>query len=77
RDARREADKQRWLWVLSDGRTRERPARPAAADHVVFVDFDDAAVKIGQGARIAAEWGAEWVAPEGLVDAWRVRGWSV
>ncbi|MDY7801317.1 magnesium chelatase [Burkholderia stagnalis] len=52
REARREPDKQRWLWVLSDGRTREMPARPEAADQVVFVDFDDA---------------AEWVAAQGLV----------
>ncbi|MGU7769200.1 vWA domain-containing protein [Burkholderia sp. MR1-5-21] len=67
RDARRDPDKQRWLWVLSDGRTREMPAKPAAADHVVFVDFDDAAVKVGRGARLAAVWGAEWVTPETLL----------
>ncbi|HHT9018100.1 TPA: magnesium chelatase, partial [Burkholderia cenocepacia] len=64
--ARREPGKQRWLWVLSDGRTREMPARPAAADHVVFVDFDDAAVRIGQGARLAAAWGAQWVTADAL-----------
>ncbi|WP_420291542.1 VWA domain-containing protein [Burkholderia thailandensis] len=66
RAARREPGKQRWLWVLSDGRTREMPARPAAADHVVFVDFDDAAVRIGQGARLAAAWGAQWVTADAL-----------
>ena len=63
RDARRGSarDKQRWLWVLSDGRTRETPPKPAAADHVVFVDFDDAAVRIGQGRRLADAWGAQWM----------------
>ncbi|OXI24817.1 vWA domain-containing protein [Burkholderia sp. AU15512] len=66
RAARLEPDKQRWLWVLSDGRTRETPAKPAAADHVVFVDFDDAAVRIGQGARLAAAWGAQWVTGDAL-----------
>ncbi|OXI73310.1 magnesium chelatase [Burkholderia sp. AU28863] len=66
RAARREPGKQRWLWVLSDGRTREMPARPAAADHVVFVDFDDAAVRIGEGARLAAAWGAQWVTADAL-----------
>lgn len=66
RDARRHADKQRWLWVLSDGRTRETPARPDAADHVVFVDFDDAPVRIGQGARLARAWGAQWVTADEL-----------
>ena len=64
--ARRAPAKQRWLWVLSDGRTRETPAKPAAADHVVFVDFDDAAVRIGQGARLAAAWGAQWVTADAL-----------
>jgi len=63
RDARRRPapDQQRWLWVLSDGRTRETPPKPAAADHVVFVDFDDAAVRIGQGKRLADAWGAQWI----------------
>ncbi|RQS75572.1 VWA domain-containing protein [Burkholderia sp. Bp8963] len=68
-DARRDPDKQRWLWVLTDGRTHEMPERPAAADQVVFVDFDDAAVRIGRGERLAAAWGAEWVAAEGLMRA--------
>ncbi|KVQ50635.1 magnesium chelatase [Burkholderia territorii] len=58
--ARRRPDQQRWLWVLSDGCTRETPPRPAAADHVTFVDFDDAAVRIGQGRRLADAWGAQW-----------------
>ncbi|KEZ01444.1 magnesium chelatase [Burkholderia sp. MSh2] len=66
RAARRAPGTQRWLWVLSDGRTRETPAKPAAADHVVFVDFDDAAVRIGQGARLAAAWGAQWVTADAL-----------
>ncbi|MBN3750078.1 magnesium chelatase, partial [Burkholderia sp. Se-20373] len=47
-------------------RTRETPAKPAAADHVVFVDFDDAAVRIGQGARLADAWGARWVTADAL-----------
>ncbi|MGC3029230.1 vWA domain-containing protein [Burkholderia sp. DN3021] len=66
REARREPGKQRWLWVLSDGRTREAPAKPEAADHVVFVDFDDAAVRVGQGARLADAWGAQWVMADAL-----------
>ncbi|KUY92150.1 MULTISPECIES: VWA domain-containing protein [unclassified Burkholderia] len=64
--ARRTPDEQRWLWVLSDGRTRETPPRPAAADHVVFVDFDDAAVRIGQGRRLADAWGAQWMTAASL-----------
>lgn len=68
RDAHRTSapDKQRWLWVLSDGRTRETPPKPADADHVVFVDFDDAAVRIGQGKRLADAWGAQWMTAASL-----------
>ncbi|MBR8061339.1 vWA domain-containing protein [Burkholderia dolosa] len=66
RDARRNPDKQRWLWVLSDGRTRDTPAKPAAADHVVFVDFDDAPVPSRQGARLASAWGAQWMTADAL-----------
>ncbi|KUZ07863.1 magnesium chelatase [Burkholderia diffusa] len=64
--ARRKPDQQRWLWVLSDGRTRETPPRPAAADHVTFVDFDGAAVRIGQGRRLADAWGAQWTTAASL-----------
>ncbi|AOK04440.1 magnesium chelatase [Burkholderia latens] len=68
RDARRTpaAGKQRWLWVLSDGRTRETPPKPVDADHVVFVDFDDAAVRVGQGRRLADAWGAQWTTAAAL-----------
>ncbi|KAB0633642.1 vWA domain-containing protein [Burkholderia latens] len=68
RDARRAPapGKQRWLWVLSDGRTREAPPKPTDADHVVFVDFDDAAVRIGQGKRLADAWGAQWMTAAAL-----------
>ncbi|CAN0620653.1 magnesium chelatase subunit ChlD-like protein [Burkholderia multivorans] len=68
RAARREPARQRWLWVLSDGRSLETPARPAAADHVVFVDFDDSAVPLGRGERLAAAWGAQWLTPGELVQ---------
>ncbi|MBN3772544.1 magnesium chelatase, partial [Burkholderia sp. Se-20378] len=30
------------------------------------VDFDDAAVRIGQGARLAEAWGAQWVTADAL-----------
>ncbi|EMN1931111.1 Mg-chelatase subunit ChlD-like protein [Burkholderia ambifaria] len=66
RAARRRPDQPRWLWVLSDGRTRETPPKPAAADHVVFVDFDDVAVRIGQGRRLADAWGAQWTTAASL-----------
>ena len=35
------------------------PDAPAAADHIVVVDFDDPQHPIGRGAAWAQHWGAE------------------
>lgn len=69
RAARRRPAQQRWLWVLSDGRSRDRPQRPAGADRVVFVDFERAAVRLGRCASLAREWDAEYCVPEDLIGA--------
>jgi magnesium chelatase subunit ChlD-like protein len=46
----------RWLWLLTDGRSRERPACPSRAQHVRLIDFDE-----GPGAlNRAGEWAAAW-----------------
>ena len=47
------------LWLLTDGRTLERPAAPQGATHTVIVDFDDPVRAIGRCAAWAAQWGAE------------------
>ncbi len=39
---RRHRQGQRWLWLLTDGRTREQPPRPAWADWLCVIDFDTA-----------------------------------
>ncbi|MGF6528353.1 magnesium chelatase subunit ChlD-like protein [Variovorax sp. PvP013] len=59
RAERREGPVESWLWLLTDGRTLERPAAPAAARHVVVVDFDDPARALGRCADWARGWGAE------------------
>ncbi|AOJ10259.1 vWA domain-containing protein [Burkholderia mayonis] len=69
RAARRRPRQQRWLWVLSDGRTNEAPARPAHVDRIVVVDFDDAPVRLGRCERLAHAWDAARVAPEDLARA--------
>jgi magnesium chelatase subunit ChlD-like protein len=66
--ARRKPAQQRVLWLLTDGRTTERPSRPAAADRIVVVDFEREAIPIGQCGRISSEWRAEHVRPEALHD---------
>jgi magnesium chelatase subunit ChlD-like protein len=48
-----------WLWLLTDGRTREQPQAPLTAQHLVIVDFDDPHKSLGRCAAWAARWGAE------------------
>lgn len=56
---RRDGNVESWLWLLTDGRSLERPDAPDAAHRVVIVDFDDPVRSIGRCAAWAARWGAE------------------
>ncbi|GAB2889528.1 VWA domain-containing protein [Paraburkholderia jirisanensis] len=67
RAARRKPAQQRWLWVLSDGRSADTPLRPGAADHVVFVDFERDALRLGRCASLAQAWGGVCVRPDELI----------
>ena len=67
RAARRNPAQQRWLWVFSDGRSSGVPARPSAADHIVFVDFETSPVRLGRCEQLAREWGGRCVLPEELI----------
>jgi magnesium chelatase subunit ChlD-like protein len=49
------------LWLLSDGRFSQLPARPRQADFCVLVDFENQPVPLGRAAQIARLWGAEHV----------------
>lgn len=48
------------LWLLTDGRTLERPAPPATATNIVIVDFDHPQRSIGRCAQWARQWPAEY-----------------
>ncbi|MCY1495921.1 cobaltochelatase subunit [compost metagenome] len=62
RQARRAAPgKHLQLWLLSDGRFAQLPARPQGADRCVVVDFDNAAVPLGRAAQLARLWQAEYL----------------
>ncbi|CAM2188952.1 magnesium chelatase subunit ChlD-like protein [Paraburkholderia sacchari] len=65
RAKRRKPSQQRVLWVVSDARTREQPARPPAADRVVVIDCAQGAA--GRGLQLARAWGADYLLPEDLV----------
>lgn len=56
---RRRGPVEAWLWLLSDGRSLERPLPPRMAERIVIVDFDDPARPIGRCGAWAASWGAE------------------
>ena len=68
RAASRKRTQQRWLWVLTDGRSSVFPSRPDAADHVVVVDFESERVMLGRCAQIAREWNGEYTTADALVD---------
>lgn len=69
RAASRKPAQQRWLWILSDGRSSGVPSRPATADHVVFVDFEQRErVQIGRCAQLANAWGASHITAHQLID---------
>jgi magnesium chelatase subunit ChlD-like protein len=71
--ARRQPAQQRWLWILTDGRSSDRPTCPPFADEIVFVDFERtgsvtrAAVLLGRCEALARAWGATCVTPEELI----------
>jgi magnesium chelatase subunit ChlD-like protein len=67
RAARRNPAQQRWLWVLSDGRSAGTPTRPDAADHVVFVDFERDTLPLGRCGQLAHAWGGLCVRPDELI----------
>lgn len=60
---RRHGAAPRTLWLLTDGRSLEQPGAPAAADHLVIVDFDDPRRPLGRCRQWAERWGAEWRLP--------------
>ncbi len=57
------------LWLLSDGRFSQLPARPRHADFCVVVDFENQPVALGRAAQLARLWDAEHVRAVDLANA--------
>ncbi|MGJ7524673.1 vWA domain-containing protein [Variovorax sp. GB1P17] len=53
--------RQRWLWLLTDGRTSENPARPEAADVACVVDFEAARIPLHRAQQLAERWQAGYL----------------
>jgi magnesium chelatase subunit ChlD-like protein len=67
RVARRKPVQQRWLWILSDGRSAELPSRPEGIDHAVIVDFETGAVRLGRCGTLARAWDAVYCTAAQLI----------
>jgi len=57
---RRDPAGERVLWIVGDGRSRDRPAKPDAADRIVIVDCEQDALALGRWAQLAREWDADY-----------------
>ncbi|KAF0813311.1 hypothetical protein IGB42_02240 [Andreprevotia sp. IGB-42] len=63
RSARLYPAQQRWLWVLTDGRSNELPMRPGHADQIRVVDFETGPLRLARCAVLAQAWSATLVMP--------------
>ena len=61
RAARRRPAQQRWLWVLTDGRSTALPPKPSAADQTIIVDFESGPVRLGRCQALAQLWDGEYL----------------
>lgn len=55
-----------WLWLLTDGRTREQPVRPQAARQAGIVDFESGRLRLGRARALAQAWGARHLVAQEL-----------
>ena len=55
-----------WLWLLTDGRSRETPARPVHAQQIYLLDFDTARPPLSRAPALADAWGAQWLHADAL-----------
>lgn len=58
--AKRNPRQQRWLWLLSDGRSDELPQRPAHADVVQIVDCERQRIALQRCRVLAERWQADY-----------------
>jgi magnesium chelatase subunit ChlD-like protein len=65
---RRRPEQQCWLWLLSDGRTRELPDRPTHADVLQIIDCENHPVALQRCRALAAHWHADYQTLNNLID---------
>jgi magnesium chelatase subunit ChlD-like protein len=67
--ARKKPSQRRLLWLLTDGRSPETPVRPADADQIVIIDFENEAVPLGRCSTLAASWQADYLLAADMTSA--------
>lgn len=67
RTRRRKPYQQRVLWVMTDGRCLDEPAKPDLANRIIFVDCEHQTPKLGRCIELASEWGAACLSLEELM----------
>ncbi len=66
--AQREPAQERWLWLLTDGRTRERPDAPGHADVKIVIDCERERIALGRCVELARHWEAEYFLLGDLIE---------
>jgi magnesium chelatase subunit ChlD-like protein len=51
---------QRWLWLLTDGRSTESPARPVGVDVAMVVDFETDRIALAYARALAETWAVKY-----------------
>jgi magnesium chelatase subunit ChlD-like protein len=59
--AKQHPARQHSVWLISDGRTNELPARPAYADLLQVVDCERQRVRLGLCTKLAAHWQCDYL----------------
>lgn len=65
---RREPNRQYWLWLLSDGRSRELPDRPLHADVVQIIDCEQQRIALNRCRVLAEHWQADYQTLNDLLE---------
>lgn len=49
-----------WLWLLTDGRSREAAPRPSHAESAWVIDFEEGRVRLNRAQALATQWQAHY-----------------
>jgi magnesium chelatase subunit ChlD-like protein len=61
------AARQHSVWLISDGRSNELPARPAHADLLYIIDCEQQRIRLGQCEQLARQWQCDYLTLDQIV----------